>query len=189
MATIVVEGNIGSGKTTFLKRFKNVSTLPEPVEKWREGYNLLDLFYKDPKRWAYTFQSKILLTLLENHDVSGPKIMERSVFSGMYCFAKYLLESGHLHPAEYSLLSDWFLRNPVDVKTFIYLRTTPEVAFNRIQKRGRPEEKNISMDYIKAIHALHDNWLLHSNLNVIVVDADLDIEDNIVNNIMQLLQQ
>jgi thymidylate kinase len=45
--TIVVEGNIGSGKTTFLKHFKQysdrVAVLDEPVEKWRDaqGHNLL----------------------------------------------------------------------------------------------------------------------------------------------------
>ena len=45
--TIVVEGNIGSGKTTFLKHFKQfsdkVAVLDEPVQKWRDaqGHNLL----------------------------------------------------------------------------------------------------------------------------------------------------
>lgn len=44
--TIFVEGNIGSGKTTFLKHFAalgNVTTLAEPVEKWRavRGENFL----------------------------------------------------------------------------------------------------------------------------------------------------
>jgi len=44
--TIVVEGNIGSGKTTFLNHFKKfpiVSVLDEPISKWRDlkGHNLL----------------------------------------------------------------------------------------------------------------------------------------------------
>lgn len=44
--TVCVEGNIGSGKTTFLshfKKFDNVSILEEPVELWRDvaGENLL----------------------------------------------------------------------------------------------------------------------------------------------------
>lgn len=37
--TIVVEGNIGSGKTTFLNEFKDMENeleiMPEPVDKWR----------------------------------------------------------------------------------------------------------------------------------------------------------
>ena len=44
--TVIVEGNIGSGKTTFLNhfsKFKDVEVLQEPVEKWRDvqGHNLL----------------------------------------------------------------------------------------------------------------------------------------------------
>lgn len=43
--TVFVEGNIGSGKTTFLNHFANadVQLLSEPVEMWRnvEGHNLL----------------------------------------------------------------------------------------------------------------------------------------------------
>lgn len=36
--TVFVEGNIGSGKTTFLnhfKQFQNVCLMTEPVENWR----------------------------------------------------------------------------------------------------------------------------------------------------------
>lgn len=44
--TVCVEGNIGSGKTTFLshfKKFDNITVLEEPVELWRDvsGANLL----------------------------------------------------------------------------------------------------------------------------------------------------
>lgn len=44
--TVCIEGNIGSGKTTFLnnfKQFNNTTVLQEPVELWRdvEGMNLL----------------------------------------------------------------------------------------------------------------------------------------------------
>jgi septin family protein len=44
--TVFVEGNIGSGKTTFLnhfQKFDGVCLLTEPVEKWRDcaGVNLL----------------------------------------------------------------------------------------------------------------------------------------------------
>lgn len=44
--TVVVEGNIGSGKTTFLNHFQsyeNVSILTEPIDLWKNcsGSNLL----------------------------------------------------------------------------------------------------------------------------------------------------
>lgn len=44
--TVLVEGNIGSGKTTFLEhfqQFEDITLLTEPVEEWRNlrGWNLL----------------------------------------------------------------------------------------------------------------------------------------------------
>lgn len=49
--TVCIEGNIGSGKTTFLshfKKFKNTTVLEEPVDLWRDvgGTNLLVSFCK-----------------------------------------------------------------------------------------------------------------------------------------------
>ena len=54
--TVVVEGNIGSGKTTFLQHFnkfsEEVEIMAEPVDKWRDanGHNLLQMMYEDPHR-------------------------------------------------------------------------------------------------------------------------------------------
>ena len=70
--TVVVEGNIGSGKTTFLDHFmKNemVEVVTEPVEEWRNvgGHNLLQLMYENPSRWSHMFQSYVQLTMTKNH--------------------------------------------------------------------------------------------------------------------------
>ena len=61
--TVVVEGNIGSGKSTFLQHFERwssqVELLPEPVESWRNlnGHNLLQQMYEQPERHSLTFQT------------------------------------------------------------------------------------------------------------------------------------
>ena len=88
--TVFIEGNIGSGKTTFLnhfQKFDEVCLLTEPVEKWRNcgGVNLLDLMYKEPYRWAMPFQTYVTLTMLNMHTQQTKKpvkLMERSMFSG-----------------------------------------------------------------------------------------------------------
>lgn len=88
--TVFIEGNIGSGKTTFLNHFQKfkdrVCLLTEPVEKWRDcgGVNLLDLMYKEPNRWAMPFQTYVTLTMLNAHQLQTDKsikLMERSMFS------------------------------------------------------------------------------------------------------------
>lgn len=41
----------------------------------------------------------------------------------------------------------------------VYLRTDPEVAYQRIKTRNRSEEKDVPFEYIKNLHELHDKWL------------------------------
>ena len=62
--TIVLEGNVGAGKSTFVdiisRNDSRISAFPEPVEAWQNvsgtGVNMLDLMFKDGKRWSGTFQ-------------------------------------------------------------------------------------------------------------------------------------
>ena len=87
--TIVVEGNIGSGKTTFLEPFARnhqdkVEVLAEPVEMWRncQGHNLLQLMYDNPNRFSLAFQTYVQLTMVKLHNKPTDKpirIMERSL--------------------------------------------------------------------------------------------------------------
>ena len=83
-----VEGNIGAGKTTFLKNFdkysNSVEVIPEPVQKWRDvkGHNLLEKFYQEPNRWSMLLQTYVQLTMVQNHSLPCTKpirIMERSM--------------------------------------------------------------------------------------------------------------
>lgn len=69
---ISIEGNIGSGKSTLMNLLKTkvqsleflpnsqIMFLDEPVEEWKSinsdpSLNILQTFYEDPKRWAYSF--------------------------------------------------------------------------------------------------------------------------------------
>ena len=63
----ILEGNIGAGKSTFLRLAGDTLPLqivPEPHTKWQQvgGHNLLEKFYTDTNRWAYTFQSYAFVT-------------------------------------------------------------------------------------------------------------------------------
>jgi len=65
-----LEGNIGAGKSTLIRLLKarGLQAVEEPVARWQSvndgegGPNLLDKFYRDPTRWAFTFQTYAFLT-------------------------------------------------------------------------------------------------------------------------------
>ncbi|VEN44783.1 unnamed protein product [Callosobruchus maculatus] len=190
--TVVVEGNIGSGKTTFLKhfsRYDNVAIFAEPIDMWRDcnGYNLLEYMYGDAKKWSFTFQSYVQLTMLRIHQkkiIQPIKLMERSVYSARYCFVEKMQRDQLMAPASVSVVDEWFKyitkMEDTSVDLVVYLRTSPEVAYDRILKRNRSEERTVPYEYIKALHDIHENWLLKKTLHtcpapVIVLDANLDI--------------
>ena len=206
--TIVVEGNIGSGKTTFLEPFLEpankegrsplidlVEIVPEPVSKWRNlhGTNLLHLMYEDPKRWSLMFQTYVHLTMIQQHmsaNVNNKpvQIMERSLLSARYCFNENLYKNGFLTEAEYAALSEWFEfltasseLNLIHVDQIVYLRTDPEVAYERVKKRARPEEHLIPFKYLEDLHELHEDWLIRKtkfqpSAPVTIIDANPELE-------------
>lgn len=67
--------------------------------------------YKDPVKWAMTFQSYVTMTMLDMHrrpTATPVKLMERSVFSARYCFVEHMMRTGTLHPAQFAVLDEWF---------------------------------------------------------------------------------
>lgn len=58
----------------------------------------------------------------------------------------------------------------------VYLRATPETCLERIKCRNRPEEQSITIDYLRQLHELHENWLIANtdkvSTPVLTVDAD-----------------
>ena len=79
---IIIEGNIGAGKSTFLKLLAKASqdleVAQEPLESWHkkeDGSNLLENFYTDPKRWAYTLETFAMAARLQDH-ILNSKILK-----------------------------------------------------------------------------------------------------------------
>jgi deoxyadenosine/deoxycytidine kinase len=199
---VIVEGNIGAGKSTFLRIIKDRLSLPiifEPVDKWQvvaDGQNLLEKFYSDTNRWAYTFQSYAFITrifALEQalkKDYDTCHVLERSIYSDRYCFAKNCYEQGIMSRLEWQLYQEWFawltdhrMSLPIG---FIYLRATPDICYQRLIKRGRLEESPVSVDYLEQLHEKHDAWLLKkkeiasniAQLPVLVLDCNKEFEND-----------
>mmetsp|Transcript_7605 Transcript_7605/g.27838 ORF Transcript_7605/g.27838 Transcript_7605/m.27838 type:complete len:234 (-) Transcript_7605:3228-3929(-) len=186
--SICLEGNISSGKSTFLKEVLSrssgirdlIHTVPEPVQSWqniptrqpdRAPHNLLKEFYNDPHRYAYTFQNYVFMTryLQErgSSNFSTPlRILERSVFSDRNVFVESVREHGWLSELEGDLYNAWLSPMIKALPTlvpdgFIYLRAQPDVCMRRLQQRARGEEWNVTSDYLQSLHDKHEKWLLN----------------------------
>lgn len=64
----------------------------------------------------------------------------------------------------------------------MYLRSTPEVVYERMKARGRPEESSVSLEYLQQLHDSHERWLMTNDekfntIPVLVLDADTTLEE------------
>ena len=109
MFVVQIEGNIGSGKSTFIKYIKdnlgkihpfssglNIRYIFEPISDWQNvnNINLLELYYENPQKYAELFQTNAFLTLLKKSfkiDYIGTDIviMERSLYSSIFFFVNF----------------------------------------------------------------------------------------------------
>ena len=183
-----VEGNIGSGKSTFLKKLSSeFKVVQEPVDEWSKirndnGKNILEEFYEDPQRNAYLFQSIAFRSRIRNiTDLDESVIVERSIYTDRMVFAEVCKEEGNINEIEWNDYTDWFdfIVKHIGFKPrgFIYLRAEPEKSYERINKRNRSGESNISLDYLRKLHVRHDKWLVNED-NVLVLDVTEDFESN-----------
>ena len=188
---IAVEGAIAVGKTTLLPKLHSVfashnidiDLVLEPVDKWvnwegkNESWNLLDMMYKNPKKFASTFQMAAAISKIQSlQDASKPyRLVERTLLCREKVFIPLLVENGFLTDLEQSLLAHFFTmvknHEGVVADVRVYLRTSPEIALTRIQKRNRQGEEDLSLDYLTKLHSYYDEWLLRLD-NVVVVNAD-----------------
>ena len=72
-----------------------------------------------------------------------------------------------MEDCEYSVLSEWFnflvTCDSLDfgIDLIVYLRTDPNIAYERIKARSRTEECKIPFKYIQDLHNLHEDWFIN----------------------------
>lgn len=193
---ISVEGNIGVGKSTFVKLLQKKldgDIVEEPVNIWtslidENNENILQLFYNDKKRWGYTFQNLAyitrIMTVEEKIKTSDKNIiiLDRSIETDKNVFEKMLYEEKILNEVEHKMYNLWYdfydnhVKNKNNKKITIYLKSSTEISIQRIKKRDRNEEKNIDINYLNLLKKYHDEWL--NDDNSLIFDCDIDFENN-----------
>lgn len=181
---ISIEGNIGAGKSTILEHLEKHLTsslqankvlfLKEPLDIWENfhdeaGNNILQKFYANQVRYAFTFQVMAFITRLSllrqaihnNPDVDII-IIERSLCADKNIFMNMLHADGIVEKIEFDIYNKWYAEyiEKYRVDAVIYMDSNPEVCSVRINRRNRNGEDNIPLDYLKKCRDFHTKWLI-----------------------------
>jgi len=200
---VVIDGNIGVGKSTVihtvqdkLRATHQCEIIPEPVDKWVKS-GILQLFYSDPKQYAYLFQTSVVVdrfnatpSILKMTSPLHPSpnlyIGERTINSDRL-FVNVLHSQGQFSDLEFNIYNEWqahfesLLRKP---QLYIFLECSPEISLERIQKRSRDGESNISLDYLYQLKNEYEKFKCD---NEVRIDVSTLTADEVTHKICDLI--
>lgn len=187
MTLISIEGNIGSGKEEFIQFFKKyfsdeIIFIEDNVYNWKDK-TLLNNFYKNPERWAFTLQIqsitqkyKRFLNLLPHKKKGSVIITHRSPMSDNFCFEKACVENGYITQKEDEIYQSVFDNYRIPrFHGVIYLKSNIDKCYEKIITRGDKSEKIISFDFLRSINSNYDSWIEKIKRdNIPLVEIDIE---------------
>jgi len=197
MPIVSVEGNIGSGKSTVLKamreRYSDIGVpivyVDEPVSQWeqiksKEGKNMIELFYANPSKYAFSFQMMAYisrLTMIRAAVQANPNsiiLTERCLLTDYNIFASMLHEQGQMLDEEFTIYKTWFhtFQQEIPVHSIVYIRCKPTTAFTRCKKRARVGEE-IPLEYLTQCHEKHETWMNGYPSKLVIENDETTLEE------------
>jgi deoxyadenosine/deoxycytidine kinase len=165
---VVIDGNIGSGKTTQLGLLekKGFLVFREPIDEWP-----LEEFYQDPKSGAFPLHMAILRTCRPR----GSAVYERSLLSSRWVFWEWAKSKGI---ASNSKTYEYFYEKHVwHPDLYIFLAKPPEECHQAIQTRGQTGDSHVTLEYLNELHTLYETLIIQMPCPVHVINASAPPEE------------
>ena len=172
---IVIEGNIGSGKTSLAGLIADQNNARLILEQFGDN-PYLPRFYSDPERYSFPLELSFLASRytqlskeLSNIDLFKPLVIADYVFSKSLIFAGVTLK-----PEEFTIYRQIFNiinRNLPRPDLLVYLYLPVGRLLQNIKTRGREFEQNISPEYLEKLHLGYMNWLNYQrDIKILIID-------------------
>lgn len=181
---LVIEGNIGSGKTSLATKIAKENNSRLILEEFADN-PFLPGFYANPSRFAFPLELSFLAGRYHQlkEKFSQQELFAESTVSD-YLFVKSLIFARiNLSEDEFDLYRKLFdIINPMLPRPglLVYLFNKTENLLSNIRQRGRNYEQNISKEYLDKVHSSYMDWFRQSSDLKILI---LGIENiNFVNN-------
>lgn len=176
---IAIAGNIGSGKSTLTEKLaKYYGWIPKYETVTYNPY--LEDYYADIPRWAFAMEIYYLKQrfsdLLAINQSSATIVQDRSIFEGVYVFARNNKLMGNLSERDYNTYMELFEQMLHVAKMpdlMIYLRSSVAHLINNIQHRGRNYEQQMPLNYLENLNKLYEDFIFSQYKgNVLVINVD-----------------
>ena len=161
---IAIEGPIGVGKTTLVRRLRERLQSKLVLEVVEEN-PFLAQFYEDRERYAFQTQLFFLMSRFrQQQELIQTDLFEPGILSDYHLlkdriFARLTLKDEELALYErvYQSLENHILQPDV----LVYLHARMDVLLARIRRRGRPFEEDFDEDYLRSLSEAYQHYFSH----------------------------
>ncbi|MGM0621333.1 MAG: deoxynucleoside kinase [Bacteroidota bacterium] len=193
MQFLVIEGNIGAGKTTLANKLANEYNAKLIVEQFADN-PFLPKFYKNQDRYSFPLE---LSFLADRYNQIKNEVFNLDLFHSFliadYYFAKSaIFAQNTLKEDEYRLFRQIFdivFESMPKPDLYVYLHANTEKLLRNIKKRGRDYEQEITPEYLEKIKNGYFHFFKQiTTFPVLIIDVDnIDFVNN--NDHYQLLKE
>ena len=192
---IAVEGPIGVGKTTLANKLAETFNYDVLLEQPSEN-PFLESFYKNPGQSALAAQLFFLFQRMQQiQDIKQRSLFEPVRVADFVIEKDRLFAEVNLSKEEMQLYDKVYDHLTIDAPTpdlVIYLQAPVDVLLDRINRRGNPNEKYLTGDYLERLNEAYSKFFLYyeSAPLLIVNAAGINLHDSesdyemLVDNIM-----
>jgi deoxyadenosine/deoxycytidine kinase len=181
---VVIEGNIGAGKTTLAGRIADQFNAHLVLEHFADN-PFLPRFYSDPEKYSFPLELSFLASRYKQmkEELVPQDLFKSFSIADYYIMKSLVFASSTLTGDEYNLYRQIFyiiygsLPNP-DI--YVYLHLGAERLLENIKRRGREYEKSITMEYLRKIENSYFSFFKQNPENkYLVLDVNnLDFVSN-----------
>ena len=161
---IVVEGVIGAGKTSLARMLSERLKARLVLEEVEENPFLKD-FYRDRARFAFQTQMHFLFSRYQQQrglrqlELFAERMVSDYLFQKDRIFAGLNLSDREL--ALYERLVGWLELDVMRPDVVVYLQASPDTLMERIERRGRPFEKDMEREYLRQLNEAYNHFFFH----------------------------
>ncbi|HCE58233.1 MAG TPA: hypothetical protein DER09_10490 [Prolixibacteraceae bacterium] len=175
MRFLVIEGNIGAGKTTLAKMIAGEMNAKLVLEQFADN-PFLPKFYDDPDRYSFPLELSFLADRYNQikKDVFNPELFQSFTIADYFFAKSAIFAQNTLKDDEYRLFRQIFdivFESMPKPDLYVYLHADTDKLLQNIKLRGRSYEQNISGDYLDKIRSGYFGFLKQiSAFPVLIID-------------------
>jgi len=174
---LVIEGNIGAGKTTLAQMISEKYKTKLVLEQFTDN-PFLPKFYENQEQYSFPLEMAFLAERYNqlNRELSHFDLFSPFTVSDYYFMKSLIFAQNTLQPDEYNLYRQFFTiiydKMPKP-DLYVYMHKDSDLLLKNIALRGRNYEKFITKEYLEKISQGYFSYFRQvSDIPVLIIDTN-----------------